>query len=566
MRPARRDVLRAAGAAAVLGLGSACARIPVETPIDGRALGGRAQPGAPYVRALPPEPDATPEEVVAGFVQAGVGPEDDFAMAREYLAGTAREQWNPHAQVTIYSGSQELQVEVSDDGEATLVVRAVAMLDGRGARSLLSGPTSQQITVGLEPVDDQWRLTSVPDGIFLSEAAFETLYAPARLYFLDPRREHLVPDHRWFSLQRGAPGLIEGLIAGPVDYLAPAVHSEVPSTPGLTDAVITTAPDGTVQVTVPQAVAALPADPRALALAQLENSLRSFRPLSGVRLVWEGADGSPADEVDLKRALPGHRPIAAGPTGVISLADISGSPPVQLVPDLADVEISSPVIAQDGVLAAALTSDDSAVVLTSTDGSIALREAATGGRFVPPRIDDVGYVWTSTRASSGVLLALSGAGPEHDAKIDAPWLSGRRILTLDIAADATRMVVLSADTGSARLDLCAVRRDEDGVPSALTEPIARRPSLDDVTQASWYDEVAVLVLGEDTSSGEQRAQIVDFASDRDPLPPLNTPTEGIAGTVVADTIWASTSDDTLLRSDGDAWTAVDLDATDPWFY
>src|SRR5690625_7427133 len=102
------------------------------------------------------------------------------------------------------------------------------MLDYRGARSLLTGTTSREITVGLEQVDDQWRLTSVPDGIFLSEAAFETLYAPARLYFLDPRREHLVPDHRWFSLQRGAPGLIEGLIAGPVDYLASAVHSEVP--------------------------------------------------------------------------------------------------------------------------------------------------------------------------------------------------------------------------------------------------------------------------------------------------------------------------------------------------
>src|SRR5699024_6945589 len=274
-----------------------------------------------------------------------------------------------------------------------------------------------------------------------------------------------------------------------------------------------------------------PAAPRALALAPLENSLRSFQPLSGVRLVWEGAEGSPADEVGLERALPGHRPIAAGPTGVISLADISGSDPAQLVPDLVDIELGSPVIAQDGELAAdltsgdstvvlssragsiamplaaicgidpaqlvpdwvdiergspviaqdgelaaALTSVDSTVVLASSDGSIALREAATGGQFVPPRIDDAGYVWTSTRESSGVLVALSGADPEHDAKIDAPWLSGRRILALDIAADATRMVVLSADTGGARLDLCAVRRDENGVPSALTEPIAMRPS------------------------------------------------------------------------------------------
>src|SRR5690625_3393083 len=128
------------------------------------------------------------------------------------------------------------------------------------------------------------------------------------------------------------------------------------------------------------------------------------------------------------------------------------------------------------------------------------------------------------------------------------------------------MVVLSADTGGARLDLCAVRRDENGVPSALTGPIAMRPSLEDVTQASWYDEVAVLVLGEDSSSGAQRAQTVDFASDPGPLPPRKTPTARIAGTGLADTIWASTRAGTPVRSDGDAWTTVDVDATDPWFY
>src|SRR5699024_5089537 len=156
MRPVRRDVLRVAGAAAVLGLGSACARIPVESPIDARALDGRAQPGAPYVRALPPASDATAEEVVAGFVQAGVGPEDDFAMAREYLAAPAREQWDPHPQVTIYSGSQELEVEVSDAGRATVLVRGAVRLDARGARSPQAGPRAGEITVGVEQVGDQW--------------------------------------------------------------------------------------------------------------------------------------------------------------------------------------------------------------------------------------------------------------------------------------------------------------------------------------------------------------------------------------------------------------------------
>lgn len=566
MRPARRHLLRAAAAAAVLGAGTACARIPTESPIDGRTLGGRPQPGAPYVRALPPGPDATAEEVVAGFIQAGVGPEDDFAVAREYLAGPMREAWRPRAGVTIYSGSQELQTEVTGDDEVTLVVQAVSLVDGHGLRSVLAGPTSREIVFGVEQVDDQWRISQVPDGIFLSEAAFETLYAPARLYYLDARSQHLVPDHRWFSLQHGAVGLLEGLVGGPAGYLAPAVHSAVPDTVEVSDAAITTGADGAVQVTVPQAVARLPAGPRALALSQMETSLRSFRTLSGTRMVWAGPDGSSAEEGGVERALPGHRPIAAGPSGVISLDETPGAAPAQLVPDLADVELRSPVIAQDGVMAAALVAGGSTVLVCSTDGSIPLREAATGSRFTPPRIDDAGYVWTSTRSSAGVLLALSGGGPEHDAKIDAPWLSGRQVIALDIAADATRMVVLSADANGTRLDLCAVQRDDQGVPSALTEPMAVRTFLTDLTQASWYDEAAVIVLGEDTANGEQRAQVVDFASGRDPLPPLNVAVERIAGTVVSDTIWAATSDDTLLRSDGDGWATVDLDATDPSFY
>ena len=65
MIPARRTVLRAVGAAALLGLGSGCARIPVDSGIDSHTLSGRSHPVAPYVRALPPEPGATAQEVLA---------------------------------------------------------------------------------------------------------------------------------------------------------------------------------------------------------------------------------------------------------------------------------------------------------------------------------------------------------------------------------------------------------------------------------------------------------------------------------------------------------------------
>ncbi|MFC7376307.1 LpqB family beta-propeller domain-containing protein [Brachybacterium sp. GCM10030267] len=567
MIPARRDILRAAGAATVLGLGAACARIPTSSPIDSRPLSARSQPGVPYVQALPPPADATAEQVVSGFVQAGVGSEGDFAVAREYLTDELSEVWEPTAGITVYSGSRELEVEAISDTEMVLVLEVLALVDSEGVRSLLAGPTSREIEVGVELVEDQWRLSDVPDGIFLSEAAFETLYAPARLYFIDARSQHLVPDHRWYPLQRGAEAVLEGLRGGPVDFLDGAVHTEVPGNSGVADTEVSTGADGTAQLTVPSAVASLAPGRRALALTQLESSLRSLRTLSGVRLVRDGADFAPSEDAGIERALPGHRPIAAGPTGVISLADPgTDAPATQLVPDLAELALRSPVIAQDGVLAAALTKEASVVLLASTDGSVPLREAATGGLFVPPRVDDAGYVWTSTRSSAGVLMALSADGPESDAKVDAPWLDGREVQELDVAADATRMIVLSSDAGGSRLDLCSVIRDGNGVPQSVTEPVQVRTFLSDVTQASWYDEIAVIVLGSDPGTGEQRAQIVDFATGREPLPSLRPDTDRIAGTVVGETIWAGTADGSLLRNDGDGWTTVDLEARDPWFY
>lgn len=567
MRPARRHVLHAAGAAALLGLGAACARIPTESPIDSRAVTGQSQPGAPYVRALPPAPGATAPEVVNGFVQAGVGSEENFAVARSYLSPEARDSWDPAAGITVYSGSQELKVEEVEEGRLLLMVQVVASVDRQGVRHRLAGPVGREVEVAIEQVEGEWRLSAVPDGIFLSEAAFETLFGPARIYFLDAREQLLVPDHRWFSLQRGPAAVLEALATGPTPFLDGAVTSRVPSHSGGAELVMGTGADGTTQITVPREIANLPHGPRVLALSQLEASLRSMRTMAGVRLVLDEVEVNLDENARIERALPGHRPIAAGPTGVISLADPGASASAaQLVPALADVEVSSPVIAHGGVLAAARNPEGSVVLIASTDGSVPVREAATGGSFVAPTIDAAGYVWTSTVSSAGALLALSGQGAELDAKVDAPWLTGREVRSLAIAADATRMLVLSEDAAGTRLDLCAVVRDSDGSPTTLTEPVAVRTSLTDVTAADWYDEIALVVLGTDPSTGDRRALIVDLAAGRDALPSLTPGAEHIAGSVVAESVWISTEDGDLLRSDGETWNQVDIEGVDPSFY
>ena len=567
-RPDRRHVLGLLGAASVLGLGTACARIPVSTPVSVRPLSEQAQGGAPYVQAVPPAQDATPAQIVLGFVQAGVGPGDEHAVARRYLAAGSARSRDHAAGVTIYSGSQDLRAEAVDDTHVRLIAEAVDTVDAHGVRTTLSVPTTREVTVGLVEEDGQWRIADPPDGIFLSEAGFESLFAPGRLYFVDARARHLVPDHRWFSLFDGADGVLARLAEGPSSFLEGAVRTEVPDTAGVADARVTTSADGRIEVMVPSAVGSLPDDRRALALAQIESSLRSVRTLSGVQLTWDGADLSATKEARIERALPGHRPIAAAEAGVVSLAEAGSSTTLpQLVPALSDRTVHAPMIAQDGLLAAALTPEETIVLIASTDGSVPLREAATGAGFVAPRVDDAGYVWTTTRTGAGVLLALPGQASRKDVKVDAPWLDGREVRGLDVAADATRLVALSADGTGSRLDLCAIIRDEDGVPTGLTDRrTLTSPLLGDITQVSWYDEVSLIALGTDTGAEEVRGAVLDLAAGRDPLPAFDTPVSRLAGTVVAESFWAGTEDGTLLRSDGEGWTTPGVTARDPAFY
>lgn len=564
--PPRRSVLRAGALTGIGLLAAACARIPTSSPVQQQQVGSGVVQDAPYVQPRLPVQGAGPEEIVLGFVQAGVGPEDDYGVARQYLAPSARSSWDPTAGVTIYPAGMELEVVRTSDVSARLTVQALAQVDARGVRTVLGAPSSREIDMRLETVDGQWRISSPPDGIFLSQAAFENLFTTARLYFLDPRAAHLVPDHRWFPVQQSAQKLLVQLGAGPSEVLAPAVRSAVPQLTELAEVTLVPGDDNTTQVELPRAIDDLPESQRDRALAQIQTSLRTLRGLSSVRVSIGGVvvDLSAGD---LSRPLPGHRPIGAGTTGIISLADITaGAGAAQLVPALADDVVSSPAIAQSGPLAAALAADGGTLVLASTNGSIPRRDAALGGALVAPRVDDAGYVWTSPVTSAGALLALSGSGSASDARVDAPWLAGRELRALDLSADATRLIVLSADESVSRIDLCAVIRDAAGVPSALTSPVTLHTELGDVTQISWYDEIEVLVLGTAAQSGEQQVLVLNLLEGSEMMPAPRQGTLRVAGTAVSEVIWATTEAGALLRTNGTGWSTVDLPARDPSYY
>lgn len=109
-------------------------------------------------------------------------------------------------------------------------------------------------------------------------------------------------------------------------------------------------------------------------------------------------------------------------------------------------------------------------------------------------------------------------------------------------------------------------RDADGTPLSLTEPVLVRTFLSDVTQICWYDETAVVMLGTDPSSEELRAQVLDLSGAVEQLPVPAPDTVSLAGSVVAETVWAASGSGQLRRMDGEGWQDVEVSGRDPGFY
>lgn len=561
-RPRRRTVLRAGAAATVLLAGAACARIPDRSSVTSTPVDGAADPGSPYVQPRPPANGANPEEIVTGFVQAGVGGDGNYEVARQYLTPDARDAWDPTASVTVYSGGREFTTTTEGDS-VRLALQAVAQVDHAGIRTPLSSPAAREVDVLVEKADGQWRISRPPAGIFLSEAAFEILFAPGRLYFLDRTEQLLVPDLRWVTTQDSGTALLRLLAAGPAPFLIGAVGTAIAEDSGLADTTIASGAGGAARVQLPATIGELPAARRGLVVSQVLSTLQSLPFVGDVRMSSGDLTLTSSDAASVRRDLPGRRWCAAGPLGIVRVPD-TGTRTTQLVPELAGDLLSDPSLALQGLFAAARRPDAGAVLIGSTDGSVPRREVA-GRDLVPPRVDDAGWVWTAEQADDGAVLLLSTAGAAGDRRLPVSWLGGRTVRWIDVAPDRTRLLVVSAQGDTARLDLCATTRDERGTPTGLTDPTQIIVPLPDIAQATWYDELAAIVLGSDTR-GAPAAIVVDTATGNERLPAPPAGTVRVAGTRESGAVYASSGDSALLRSDGSQWQTLDAPGRDPSFF
>ena len=77
---------------------------------------------------------ATPTSIINGFILAATAIQGDFSTAREFLTDSAANDWDPHAQTTIYTGKPI--VDSTNDNDYNVELSSVGSLDNSGVLEL----------------------------------------------------------------------------------------------------------------------------------------------------------------------------------------------------------------------------------------------------------------------------------------------------------------------------------------------------------------------------------------------------------------------------------------------
>lgn len=452
-----------------------CAQLPSSGPVSSGPVvevGG----GEDFAFYTPsgPELDADQTEIVSGFINAHIGPQNDYAIAREFLTEEFSAAWNPQEEVLIRSSSPRYE-PVSDDRQQ-VTVRTIATVDEVGEYRSLEEIEQRTLFFNLIQEQGEWRIDSAPDLTVVSSPVFSVVFQSYSIYFYDRGYRYLVPDVRWFPVRSSsATRMVRALLDGPSEWLENAVRTAIPE---LTSLTIDSVPINDSVAEVDLSSQALTADSsmRSLMKAQIENTLTSLSTVSSIEIL---IDRNPQEiEVVSPTQLP-NSPGAPLMLSETSVYRINGSTAIPVAGSsthvlrlnpraaaLSEAEQTLALVNEQGMHLAGLESNESVLIDEQPD-------------IISPHFDADGYLW-SVSASNGINVYKQGqlttlVESQSDTRVD-----------FALSPEGSRMAEIVEVDEVRRLQIRGVIRDSDGKPRALTNPVtirSARPQL-----VSWIAE------------------------------------------------------------------------------
>jgi hypothetical protein len=465
------------------------------------------------IEPLPPEPGATPEEIVRGFIDAAASARPGHPVAREYLAPDAAGSWSDEAGITVLSPDYATVATKAD--AVTLTANPVGAVDPRGVFTVAgTGVFTRQFN--LAQVDDEWRITDPPDGLIILEPDFERLYVARDVFFIDPTEQRVVPDPRLLIKGDAQPtALVQRLLDGPSGYIAAGVRNPLNGAQ-LRSAV--TVRDGSAVVDL----TALTTDPEPVLSQICAQIVWTLAPLS--RTVEIRVDGEPVDiegvpDDQTRSDWAAFDPDAVPVDGVGHYLDggalhtVSSGAPAPVPAGTGAYGLSSAAVSAEprtGKLSflVGVRSDASGATLYAGPYDGELAPVLTGASLNTPTVASTRSEAWVVRDGTSVVRVPAGAAPQA---VNAPTLQGLgRADVLTLSPDGVRAALVVDGPGGRGLYVGTVVRAEDGSVE-LRDLRDVAPSLSQVVDVAWRDSGNLLVLA--GNEGDDRVVPYDVGVD-----------------------------------------------------
>ncbi|WP_371243951.1 LpqB family beta-propeller domain-containing protein [Streptomyces pimonensis] len=583
--PARTVACAASGVILLAG----CASMPDNGDLRGVESTPR-QDAQVRVFAMPPSEDATPTQIVQGFLEALTSDDPDYKTARQYLTREAAKTWKPELSTTVLSDGPGAQVDSPDRQDTgslsyTLTGTKVATVDAQQSYAPASGSYDELVHLTKDARTGQWRIDTVPQGVVMGRSDFQRNYMSVNKYYFasdhagsppmtvaDPVyvRSHVDPTTQ----------MVRSLIEGPTAWLDPAVRTGFPAGTALRKGAGPLTPDDRGRLTVPlnDKAAEDGADRCEEMAAQLLFTLRTLSP--AVDEVELRADGEQlcslaregAETVATRGALgrPDYLYFVDDKGRLVRITAGSGDTEPAPVPGAlgeGEKALRSVAVARDERTAAGVALDGrslfvASLVSGSSSGEPVLRSSGRteADRLTTPSWDAQGGLWVADKDPADPRLYLLEEGAQEPVQVRTPGLEGR-VRAVRVAADGVRiaLVVEKGDRSSlviGRID----RNGGTGERPAVTvlDPRSATPELEQVTAMSWAGDSRLVVVGREQGGVEQMKYVeVDGSTPDVPPPAALTGVEAVTAAEDEQTPLTAYSVDGIVRlPSGAQWQKI----------
>ena len=547
----RRRSLLGGGLAIVLSvLLAACGGIPTS---GGVGNGGPIDAEADVEIGFAPEgpqDGASQEEIMLEFINAATNPQGNYSVARQFLSSTFAAEWDPDAVTLIRSGNPLTQSIGEVDWTYTIDTIARVERDGKYTEDT-AGSDTLAFTFVLD--DGEWRISSAPTGIVLSEDRFVDVFRPYPLFYFDPTYQFLVPDMRWFATRSGVSiRVASALLAGQRSQFSQALISEFP--PG------TTLGENLVDIdsgvaTVDLSEEARGAEP--LTLDRMRQQLAMTLATSSVVLT---IGGSPVSVDD------------GGQVAAISSLEVEASPLVltddrfgfadgsslrqigQLSNKVVGVRPVAATLARDKALAAVLGLGGVYAVANGSAPAVLVDDRPG---LAAPSVDSLGYIWSAPRSNALAIRTFGADGTVHEVSSTLP--ADARVISLDVSRDGARLLLYLSTTAGPRLAIAGISRGQDGVPVGIGELLDLPVDESTPVDATWVDGSTVASLSRSEDGTIVRSYVIGGPSEY--LGQLDNGDAIVGGNGGVGGLRVHTTEGEILRPRSNGWQSTGISAS-----